>query len=246
MKQPAILLLLSLTLFSCTAPSIQDQRIAEATMELGEAHLNQGNFTAALKELLEAEKTLPNDPFLHNDLGVAYMGKKRFDLAERHFKKAVALKPDYIPAKNNLGTAYLKQKKYDKAIACYEAFSTDLLYSTPHFAFSNMGWAYLGKREPILARKYFSKALNLKPDFINAVHGLATSYLQSGHPGKAEALIEKTLKRIPNAPVLHADLARIYETRNQWDQARAAWKRVLLFAPETTPLAQEAESKLNY
>ncbi|MCP4114637.1 MAG: tetratricopeptide repeat protein [Desulfobacteraceae bacterium] len=245
MKQPVIALLASLTLLSCTANSLQQKRIAEATMELGEAHLNKGNFTAALKELLDAEKVLPKDPFLHNDLGVAYMGKERFDLAERHFKKAVALKPDYIPAKNNLGTAYLKQKKYDKAIECYGEFSTDLLYSTPHFAFSNMGWAYLGKKEHALARKFFSKALNLKPNFINAVHGLATSHIQSGNPGKAEALIEKTLKKIPNAPVLHADLAKIYELRNQSDLARAAWKRVLLFAPETTPLALEAESKLN-
>ncbi|MBI9091473.1 MAG: tetratricopeptide repeat protein [Desulfobacterium sp.] len=245
MKQFAILLLAGLTLLSCGPNRIQQQRIAEATVELGEAHLNQGNFTAALKVLLDAEKVIPNDPFLHNDLGVAYMGKERFDLAELHFKKAVALKSDYIPARNNLGTAYLKQKKYDKALACYKKFSTDLLYSTPHFAFSNMGWAYLGKKNHALAQKYFSKALNLNPDFINAVHGLATSQIQSGDARKAEALIEKTLKRQPRASVLHADLARIYEARNQPSQAKAAWKRVLLFAPETSPLALEAESKLN-
>ncbi len=245
MKQPVLLLLAGMTLLSCATNSVQQRRIAEATVELGEAHLNQGNFTAALKELLDAEKVLPNDPFLHNDLGVAYMGKERFDLAERHFKRAVALKSDYIPAKNNLGTAYLKQKKYDKAIECYRQFSTDLLYSTPHFAFSNMGWAYLGKKNHVLAQKYFSKALNLNPDFINAVHGLATSQIQSGDARKAEALIKKTLKKQPRASILHADLARIYEARNQSARAKAAWKRVLLFAPETSPLALEAELKLN-
>ncbi len=245
MKQPFMLLLASLTLLSCASNRVQEQKIAAATVELGEVYLNQGNFTAALKALLDAEKVLPNDPYLHNDLGVAYMGKERFELAEHHFKKAVTLKPDYIPARNNLGTAYLKQKKYDKAIECYKQFSTDLLYSTPHFAFSNMGWAYLGKNNQPLARKYFSKALNLKPDFINAVHGLATSYIQSGNARKAEAIIEKTLKKRPNASVLHADLARAYEALNQSSQARAAWERVLLFAPEATPLALEAESKLN-
>lgn len=245
MKQPVLLLIASLTLISCAPHSIHQQRIAEATVELGEAHLNQGNFTAALRELLDAEKVLPNDPFLHNDLGVAYMGKERFDLAEHHFKKAVALKSDYIPARNNLGTAYLKQKKYDKALECYKQFSTDLLYSTPHFAFSNMGWAYLGKKNNALAHKYFSKALNLKPNFINAVHGLATTHLQSGNARKAEAIIEKTLKKHPGAPVLHADLARTYEALNQPAQAKAAWKRVLLLAPETSLLALEADSKLN-
>jgi type IV pilus biogenesis/stability protein PilW len=245
MKQPVMLILASLTLLSCASNSVQEQKIAAATVELGEVHLNQGNFTAALKALLDAEKVLPNDPYLHNDLGVAYMGKKRFELAEHHFKKAVTLKPNFIPAQNNLGTAYLKQKQYDKAIECYKQFSTDLLYSTPHFAFSNMGWAYLGKNNHALARKNFSKALNLKPDFINAVHGLATSHIQSGNARNAQTIIEKTLKKRPDAAVLHADLARTYEAQNQSSQARAAWKRVLLFAPETSSLALEAESKLN-
>ncbi|ACN14216.1 TPR repeat domain protein [Desulforapulum autotrophicum HRM2] len=245
MKQVIIPILICITLTACATNTIEQRNIAEATMALGEAHLNQGNYTAALKELLAAEKTLPNDPYLHNDLGITYMGKERFDLAENHFKRAVALKPDYIQAQNNLGAAYLKQKRYDKAIECYQQFSKNLLYMTPHFAFSNMGWAYLGKKDYILAEKNFSKALHLEPDFINAIHGLALTFLESGELFQAETLLQKKLKKMPQASILYADLAKTYEQMNQPNRAQKAWKQVLVFAPEGTPLALEAESRLN-
>ena len=244
MKQVTIPILICLTLAGCAANTIERKNIAEATMALGEAHLNQGNFTAALKELLTAEKTIPNDPYIHNNLGIAYMGKEVFNLAEIHFKRAVALKPDYIQAQNNLGTAYLKQKKYDEAIECYRQFSKNLLYLTPHFAFSNMGWAYLGKKDYILAEKNFSKALHLEPDFINAVHGLASVYLETGNPVKAEALLKKKLTKLPRAAIIHADLAKTYELMNRPERAKVMWKQVLLLAPEASPLALTAESRL--
>ncbi len=245
MKQAIIPFLICLTLAGCAANTVERKNIAEATMALGEAHLNQGNFTAALKELLAAEKALPNDPYIHNDLGIAYMGKEIFDLAEHHFERAVALKPDYIQARNNLGAAYLKQKKYDNAIECYRQFSDNLLYLTPHFALSNLGWAYLGKKDYLLAEKNFSKALHLEPDFINAVHGLALTHLESGSPFQAEALLQKKLKKLPQAPILYADLAKAYEQMNQPTRAQTAWKQVLVLAPEGTPLALEAESRLH-
>lgn len=243
--------ILIISLFICLIPmacattnNVQERNIAEATMALGEAHLNQGNFTAALKELLNAEKTIPNDPYLHNNLGIAYMGKEIFDRAETHFKRSLALKPDYTQAQNNLGAALLKQKKYDQALECYNQFSSNLLYTTPHFAFSNMGWAYLGKGEYLLAETNFLKALNEEPNFINAIHGLASTYLESGDPLKAEALLQKRLVKLPRAAILHADLAKTCELMNRPDRAKEIWKQVLLFAPETSPLALTAESRL--
>ena len=90
----------------------------ESSRNLGEAYMAQGNYTAALKELMAAEQLTPDDPYLHNDLGLTYMVKDRLDLAIRHFKKALALKPDYAPAMNNLGAAYLAQQNRDAASFC--------------------------------------------------------------------------------------------------------------------------------
>ena len=63
----------------------------------------KGNYTAALGELLKAERLNPDDPILHNDLGLAYMAKEKIDLAVVHFEKAVQLKPDLLPGQKQPG-----------------------------------------------------------------------------------------------------------------------------------------------
>ena len=102
------------------APNENLRKQGESSRNLGEAYMAQGNYTAALKELLAAEQLTPDDPYLHNDLGLTYMAKDRLDLAIQHFKKALSLKPDYAPAMNNLGTAYLAQQNWDAAIVCFK------------------------------------------------------------------------------------------------------------------------------
>lgn len=220
--------------------STHKKRIALATRDLGEAYLTQGNPTAALKELLNAEKTIPDDPFLQNDLGLAYMAKKRPELAEQHFKKAVALRPDYIPAKNNLGSAYLKQKKWDPAIECFESITDELLYATPEKPYCNMGWAYLEKKEYRKAKENFKKALDIKPDFINAIHGLATTNLKTEQAHLSLTLLKKAVKENPEIAVLHYDLAKSYEATGQGEKAKPSWKAVIQFSPDSD-LAREAE-----
>ncbi len=248
-------ILLSLVLFiiqplsSCISPTSQTKsqrsKMATATKELGEVYLAQGNYTAALNEFIKAEKIIPDDPYLHNDLGLTYMAKKRFDLAEHHFKKAVTLNPDYVPAKNNLGSSYLKQKKWDSAIEYFKEISDNLLYATPHYPLSNLGWAYLGKNSLKLAEHYFSRALEEQPEFINAIHGLATVYLKTSNLQSALHLINKGIKNNSGTAavaVLYADLARIYEKSGQHGKAKASWRKVIEVAPDSA-LAEEAGGK---
>lgn len=207
----------------------------------------QGNYTAALKELIKAEKITPDDPYLHNDLGLTYMAKNRPDLAENHFKKAINIKPDYVPAKNNLGSSYLKQEKWDLAIESFKAISDDLLYATPHYPLSNLGWAYLGKKNLKAAEHYFSMALREKSDFINAIHGLATVYMKRSKLQSAFNLLNKGIEKNSKTAaiaVLYADLARVYEKRGQHAKAKSSWKKVIDLAPKSS-LTQEGERKIS-
>ncbi len=248
MRRLIILLLSTLLIFSCSTTTRTENKsfeIAQDSKSLGEAYMNQGNYTAALKELMDAEKTLPNDPYLQNDLGLVYLAKQRLDLAERHFSKAIALKPDYIPAKNNLGTVYLKQNRWDDAINLFKVISENLLYATPHFSLTNLGWAYLGKQNFIQARDSFHKALKFAPDFVNAIHGLATVYIRTQQSYLAEPLLLKALKSNPNAVILHADLATAYETMHQLSKAKQSWQTVLQLEP-IGPLSEEAELRIRH
>lgn len=154
----------ALTLFifcivSCSANLEVKKRQEEASRELGEAYMAQGNYTAALREFLKAEKFYGEDRHLHNDLGLTYMAKEKLELAIGHFKKAIELSPDYGPARNNLGTAYLAKKDWNAAIVTFKALTEDILYATPHYPLSNLGWAYYNKKNMNSRKRIIKKAL---------------------------------------------------------------------------------------
>jgi Tfp pilus assembly protein PilF len=141
MKIKRFILSLFLVFFiaSCATNIEVRKKQEEASRNLGEAYMQQGDFSSALREFLKAEKIYSKDPYLQNDLGLAYMAKGRLDIAIKHFKKAVKLKPDYTPARNNLGAAYFDKKDWDLAIACFKEIVDDIFYATPHYPLTNLG-----------------------------------------------------------------------------------------------------------
>lgn len=246
MKLPIVcIVLIGLTMNACTSASRNDARLADAVKTQGDAFLLQGEYTAALSTLLEARKIKPDDPYLLNSLGLAYMGKNRDDLAIEVFKQALDLKPDYTEALNNLGAAYLRQKNWDLAIPAFKQVLEDLLYPTPQFPMSNLGWAYLGKKEYIQAESWFFKALDTWPGLTIAAHGLSQVLLETGRENDAIRFLKARLSEYPKAAILHADLARAYEAKGWTKNARQCWQNVLIHAKENTNLKKTATKRLS-
>lgn len=234
-------------LSSCASKNIdtqQEVKIARATMRLGQEYYNAGNYTAALKTLLESQKTIPDDPDLNNSLGLVYLAKERYNLAEEHLKKALKEKKDFIEAKNNLGAVYLKMEKWDTAITYFEEVSRDLLYPSPEIPLSNLGWAYFHQGLYKQSRYYFDEALMNNPEYLVAFHGIASILIQTKQYDKAQEMLHYQLKKQPGAAILHSDLARIYEEIKQYKQARRSWNLVLKLAAPNSSLARDAQKKL--
>jgi len=248
MKYFGYLLLLGLLFTSCATkgPSLEKkEEIALSTIRLGEELYNSGKYTRALQSLLEAYETLPNDPYLNNNLGLVYMAKERYDLAETHFLKAIRLKPDYVHAKNNLGGAYLKQDQWDLAIKNFEEVSKSLIYETPEIPLSNLGWAYYNKKEFDRSTYYFKKSLSFQPSFLISLHGLASIYLKTGYYYQAIDFLNQRIKRNPDAAILHSDLAKSYELIKDYKKAKKSWEAVLKLVSETSSLAKQAQERLD-
>jgi len=226
------LLVFIIHMFSCSA-DLERKKQEEATRFVGEAYMGQGDYTAALNELLKAEQIYSKDPHLHNDLGLVYMAKDQLLLAIEHFKKAVDLKPDYAPARNNLGTAYLAIKNWDSAIICFKEVSRDLLYATPHYPLSNLGWAYYNKKDFIAAEQYYKEALKIEPKFSVALHGLGLTYLATGNSLDAVIYIEKAVRYSHGVPELQMDLAGAYVLLKEYNKAIDIYNKVIQVAPES-------------
>jgi len=225
--------LLIFNVVSCATNLESRKRQSEATRNLGEAYMVQGDYTSALRELLKAKKLYSNDPYLQNDLGLTYMAKKKIDLAIQHFKEAVEIKPDYAPAKNNLGTAYLAKKEWDTAIKYFNDVTSDLLYATPHYPLANLGWAYYNKKEYILAEKSYLESLEIESRFIIALRGLGQTYIAMGRIPEAVKTLEKAVKNAPRFAALYFDLGRAYTLSGNYKKALNAYNKVMELAPDS-------------
>ena len=239
------LLISVLLIASCTAQNpTHSKRLAGAKRNVGEAYMRQGDYTAALRELIEAEKLYPEDHFVHNDLGICYMNKKRMADAISHFKRAVAIKPSYAPARNNLGTAYLALKEWDTAIGIFKDISKDALYGTPHYPLSNIGLAYYHKGEYKLALRYYKEALKIQETFVNALRGAGRSYLALNDGRMALKYLKRAANAAPKAPEIHYELAEAYLLVGRTRQAIIGYETTIELAMPESDIAAKARKRL--
>ncbi|MEW6672578.1 MAG: tetratricopeptide repeat protein [Thermodesulfobacteriota bacterium] len=240
--------LLVFILTACATDLEVQKRKAEDKRNIAGAYIGQKNYTEALRELLEAEKLYPDDPYLQNDLGFVYMEKEKPDLAVQHFKKSLALKSDYSAAKNNLGVAYMKNEQWDEAIACFKELSENLLYTTPQNPLINMGLAYYHKKDFAQSEKYYKRALGLYDDglnkdvaYIKALHGMGLNYMATGRSREAGVMLEKAIQFAPRIAELYFDLGRAYTMAREYEKAVKAYQKVMELVPDRS-LAREATS----
>jgi type IV pilus biogenesis/stability protein PilW len=239
-------ILLVSVFLACTAKEnlAQQKKQAEAYRNLGEAYLREGNYTAALRELLKAESLAPADYYVQDDLGLAYYYKGHAEKAIYHFQKALAIKADYGPARNNLGNAYAEQKEWDKAIEQWKIVTSDLLYLTPQFPYSNLGFAYYHQKQYGLSVEYFKKALKITPDFSKALYGLSQTYIATGRVSEAVETLEVAVGKNPEEVSLYFELAKAYMLKRDYRRAYGAYIRVVQMDPGS-PLADQALKEAN-
>ena len=240
-----ILVLALICSMSCMTKSHKVKlKQAEAFRNLGEAYMKQELYPAALKELLVSESMHPNDPFLQNDLGQTYLALEKPDLAILHFKKALEIKADYAPAINSLGVAYMEQKNWDAAIATFNELTKNLIYGTPHYPLSNLGFAYYNKKMYNEAAKYYQAALDQEPKFIIALRGLGNTYMEMGKTDKAIETFDRAVAVAPKLAIVRSDLAKACISAGDFDKAEFQLKKALELEKPDSPLAIEAEAIL--
>lgn len=238
--------LLILPLIACATTDYDIEKrkaLSEDNRRVGDAYIQQGDYTRALGYYLEAAKHYADDPELQYRTGQAYQAKKDYNRAIEHYQRALTLNPDMMRAKNNLGVTYIMALDYDQAILVFKEMIEDqgyAIYTRPQSPNYNLGWAYYQKGQYQEAEHYFQKALDHytlgipKDDiYIKALRAMGLNALAQSKPEKALSYFEKAIPFTPKWPDLYLDIARSHRLAGATPRARQAYNRVIELAPGT-------------
>ncbi|MBD3311178.1 MAG: tetratricopeptide repeat protein [Candidatus Magasanikbacteria bacterium] len=137
----------------------------------------------ALQKAVDLE---PTNPTLYWRLANTYIFDNDLEQAEEHYKKAIELKPDYIDAYSELSRVYEVQERYDEAIALYEPIMP-VVQQQPGLLFDLGRLFYNRDSEGDIKKAEISwlRAVELMPDYSNALYGLAVLYEKTGNTEKS-------------------------------------------------------------
>ena len=99
----------------------------------------------------------------HTYLGRAYRLQGKLDEAIEECKTAIDIDPEFGNSYNDLGAYLVDQAEFSAAIPPLERALECERYATPHFAWFNMGRAYLALGDLTLARACQREARRLAP-----------------------------------------------------------------------------------
>lgn len=230
------LLILTLALTACNSAKIaeENKRMADSHYKMGLSYFTESNISGALKELFKAYEYDPDNIEVNNLLGLAYLSKRELSKAETHLKSAIRLKKDDFPkARNNLGIVYLEMKRYDDAIIEFDKAASNILYGTPEYAYTNLGWAYYKKGDMVSAIKYYNKSIETEPRYSLPYFNLGLLYSDLEKYSEAEKEYKRAIKFFPNYVDAWYNLALIHFKTKEPEKANEAFSKVIELAPDS-------------
>lgn len=153
---------------------------ARANLQLGIAYLQQGNLALAKEKLERAEKQDGRNAEVHTGLAFLYERLDRKKDAESHYASARRLAPDSADIANTYGVFLCRNGKADAAVREFEAAAKNPLYSTPWAALTNAGVCLRSARQADNATRYLRQAIQVRPNYTEAVVELADLQLEQG------------------------------------------------------------------
>jgi tetratricopeptide (TPR) repeat protein len=159
---------------------------------LGLAHMDGKNPSAARAEFLEAARLNPSQARIHNNLAMAQDGAGDTEGAVLSLRRALALDAGLLEARNNLGALHFRRGEYAEA---REQLGLALRQSPSSGAVRfNLARVLAAQHEHASAIKLYEAALADAPADTETRFHLGLSYAAEGRRGEAVAEIERALR----------------------------------------------------
>lgn len=141
-------------------------------------HHMEGRLQEAEPLYREILKTYPNEALIWHNMGDLEYRKRNYKEAVECLQRAFLLHPDNPNTLNTLAIALFYAGRIDEALKV--AQNTVKKYPQFVMGYPNLGVIYVGHKRVSEAIDIFSKAISLKPDYLQAHLGLGFSYLTAG------------------------------------------------------------------
>ena len=211
-------------------PDAATQAILSHVQE-GKAALARGDLDGALQQFESVVERFPQRPEGHNNLGSLYAALGRFDRAEQCFSSVLELLPDNVNVSYNRGVVRIRLQDFDGAIADLGAVLS--VFPEDADCWNNLGVATFLKGDYAEARGHFQRALELVPNYPNALLNLCDTETAAGRPEAAITACEEYLAQYGDTEVRRKLLELLAEScRQLLSRACAMAEQVLRESPE--------------
>ncbi|MFX1250544.1 MAG: tetratricopeptide repeat protein [Promethearchaeota archaeon] len=211
------------TRFYITADSLNNQ---------GVDYHNAGKYKEAMQLY---KRTILMDPYYkwaYYNAGNISRNWSDMQAAIDYYKKALAIDPNYGSVLNNLGVTYRDMKNNEEAIKCFEKAINSSDYASPELAWYNKAISLKDLARDEEAIECYKKAVELKPDYRDALEGLARLYASFKTDNRLQLAVE-TYKKILDInsadPDVWNSLGTTYYALNQNTKAIEAYQKATEF-----------------
>ncbi|TVQ41992.1 MAG: type IV pilus biogenesis/stability protein PilW [Wenzhouxiangella sp.] len=166
-------------------------RAAEINTRLGVGYLERGQVQLAMEKLETALRHDPDHVPAHLTLALIYEEIGDHNRAGRHFRQASRLAPNDGGTQNSYAVFLCRQGDFRAADRHFMLATEDPFYNTPEVAWTNAGACARRSGDIEKANGYFRVALEIDPNFPDALFHLAELYYQQGEAFRARAFLQR-------------------------------------------------------
>lgn len=182
--------------------------------QLGIAYLRQGDVPLAKEKLDRALQENPDSAKVHSARAMLFDRMGETKLADSEYQTALHLAPDDPDVSNNYAVYLCQLGRADDGVRRFEVVARNALYRTPWVAYTNAGVCLRRAKRNADAAKNFKQALQLRPNFSEAVYQLADLQFGEGNLADARAEVDTYLNAFEETPDLLFLGVRIARAQN--------------------------------
>jgi spermidine synthase len=234
------------------------ERMFQARDELqsGYLHMQEHDGTAAIESLTRALASNPRDATAADLLQKIYveMGERFEQIADQEKAQEAYAKaskvlsdftsddPELLKHQYELNRAYAGIQHRLRRMSLVVANEEDEDSPESH---NNLGTTYERLDQLDAAMEEYQKALEMKPDYVDARVNYANVCLRLGRPEEAIDNYRQALQLEPNYEMTHYNLGVAFYQQMKWEEAANAWRRALELNPNFPQARQSLDKVLS-